>query len=586
MTAREFTRQSQKGVRRALRVEPDLVRQYELVLRAAARRAKQAYLRSFAVVHAAAGDEITQPPLTDVLNERVLEESALARTRAARRKMLRSIQGAFTTAGDGLDPVLENLVAAQAGVQAARLVAGSREQVADVMRLALEEGWSVPRTADAIHERLTGVASWQATMLARTDLISLSNGASVANAQALGEESPNFKVWVATADSRTREDHLEADGQTVPMDQPFDIGGEALMYPGDPAGSDDQTINCRCTVIYADSELEQREHSDLGGIVEMASADEPRILGGDMPWEIEQVEDEFCVVRSDTGETVTCHADEEKAIAHIRALYANVEDVTAASLENQEGDDMEEETMEPEELTAAAPLPPVAFFEDPKFTEPTPITVTEDGRVSGHIATWDQCHTGIMGVCRTPPRGLTYDFFHTGVIDTDAGPMKVGRISVNRGHAPLTASRAQTMEHYDNTESVGAYVRAGEDEHGPWVSGVLRAGASDEIVEMLKANPPSGDWRTISYQGRRGLELLGITSVPIPGFPVPRAVLTASAEGGDEVAVLIAGMVTEEAEIEEVTEEQLKAELARIRDECLPTDPIEARLATMVAAAR
>jgi hypothetical protein len=29
---------------------------------------------------------------------------------------------------------------------------------------------------------------------------------------------------------------------------PFDIGGEALMYPGDPAGSAGQVINCRCAM--------------------------------------------------------------------------------------------------------------------------------------------------------------------------------------------------------------------------------------------------------------------------------------------------------------------------------------------------
>jgi hypothetical protein len=35
-----------------------------------------------------------------------------------------------------------------------------------------------------------------------------------------------------------------------PIDKPFDVGGEQLMYPGDPdGGSPGNTINCRCTVL-------------------------------------------------------------------------------------------------------------------------------------------------------------------------------------------------------------------------------------------------------------------------------------------------------------------------------------------------
>ena len=57
------------------------------------------------------------------------------------------------------------------------------------------------------------------------------------------------KEWVATKDSRTREWHNEADGQQVPLDEPFIVGDEELMYPGDPNGSAENVINCRCTMI-------------------------------------------------------------------------------------------------------------------------------------------------------------------------------------------------------------------------------------------------------------------------------------------------------------------------------------------------
>lgn len=58
------------------------------------------------------------------------------------------------------------------------------------------------------------------------------------------------KTWVATLDDRTREAHAEADGQTVGLDEPFNVDGEDLEYPGDDAGDIANTINCRCSVIY------------------------------------------------------------------------------------------------------------------------------------------------------------------------------------------------------------------------------------------------------------------------------------------------------------------------------------------------
>lgn len=44
-----------------------------------------------------------------------------------------------------------------------------------------------------------------------------------------------------------------------------------------------------------------------------------------MPWKIEKRGNQYCVVKK-SGETVKCHPTREKAEAHLRALYANVED--------------------------------------------------------------------------------------------------------------------------------------------------------------------------------------------------------------------------------------------------------------------
>ena len=62
------------------------------------------------------------------------------------------------------------------------------------------------------------------------------------------------KVWVSSIDNRTRRrpedefDHVEMNGVRVPLSEPFIVGGEEMMFPGDPKGSAGNTINCRCTV--------------------------------------------------------------------------------------------------------------------------------------------------------------------------------------------------------------------------------------------------------------------------------------------------------------------------------------------------
>ena len=54
------------------------------------------------------------------------------------------------------------------------------------------------------------------------------------------------KSWISQRDRRVRSSHISADGQRVPIDQPFRIGGSMMMYPSDPAGGANETIGCRC----------------------------------------------------------------------------------------------------------------------------------------------------------------------------------------------------------------------------------------------------------------------------------------------------------------------------------------------------
>ena len=53
------------------------------------------------------------------------------------------------------------------------------------------------------------------------------------------------KVWIATPDDRTRESHIEIDGEEVDVDDNFSNG---LAYPADPSGEPEEVWNCRCSI--------------------------------------------------------------------------------------------------------------------------------------------------------------------------------------------------------------------------------------------------------------------------------------------------------------------------------------------------
>ena len=171
------------------------------------------------------------------------------------------------------------------------------------------------------------------------------------------------------------------------------------------------------------------------------------------------------------------------------------------------------------------------WFKDPALKMPTPLTVTNEGRVFGHLASWDACHIGYSDQCVTAPRSVTdYAYFRTGEVETTEGPLAVGQIVMGGPHANPRAQMQAAFVHYASTSSALADVNVGEDEYGIWVAGALRDGISPENLRALKASGLSGDWRRVRANGQANLELMAALAVNVQGFPIPRASLAASGE--------------------------------------------------------
>lgn len=199
--------------------------------------------------------------------------------------------------------------------------------------------------------------------------------------------------------------------------------------------------------------------------------------------------------------------------------------------DEDDDDDEEEEVKKKVTVKAAAKVtalrasgfpaaPPAEWFTDPHLEGPTPLTVTQDGRVYGHLAVWGTCHTAYPGQCVTPPSSMSsYGYFRTGSVLTAEGTeVAVGHITLDTLHADQKLSANATAVHYEKTGKSAAYVAAGEDEFGIWLSGAVRPDLSAAQVRELRASPLSGDWRRIG----NNLELVGALAVNVPGFPIPR----------------------------------------------------------------
>nr|DAQ68511.1 MAG TPA: minor capsid component [Caudoviricetes sp.] len=65
-----------------------------------------------------------------------------------------------------------------------------------------------------------------------------------------GKES---KTWCTCEDDRVRMTHNIVDGETMPIERAFEVGGYYLMFPRDDSmgAPTEETINCRCWLEYS-----------------------------------------------------------------------------------------------------------------------------------------------------------------------------------------------------------------------------------------------------------------------------------------------------------------------------------------------
>lgn len=135
------------------------------------------------------------------------------------------------------------------------------------------QGESIRTVADRVDRLLTehSAGRWpnRAVVVARTETLGALNAGRADAFTAVADELNDRRfdrMWLATADTRTRPSHREADGQRQPLGTRFSVGGHDLDRPGDPLAPPSEVIQCRCSILLLrpgeNVDLSNRQYTD------------------------------------------------------------------------------------------------------------------------------------------------------------------------------------------------------------------------------------------------------------------------------------------------------------------------------------
>lgn len=109
----------------------------------------------------------------------------------------------------------------------------------------IKAGESIPELSDRVISVMAERIRSTPETISRTEVVGGYNGGTL-----LAWEQSDVvsdKQWIAALDDRTRDTHADAHGQTVPLDEDFQVGDGSGPAPGQ-IGLPEEDINCRCSM--------------------------------------------------------------------------------------------------------------------------------------------------------------------------------------------------------------------------------------------------------------------------------------------------------------------------------------------------
>lgn len=137
----------------------------------------------------------------------------------------------------------------------------NQKQINAILLRGMIKGESIPKMSKRIFQSLQGNSGNKDNMIRRNRVAAIRNARTMTTGAENRGRNDSYKqleqdglvltkVWMATPDGRTRDWHVDMDGQEVKIEESFIDGlGNELEYPGDPGGAPETVYNCRCTMV-------------------------------------------------------------------------------------------------------------------------------------------------------------------------------------------------------------------------------------------------------------------------------------------------------------------------------------------------
>jgi hypothetical protein len=134
----------------------------------------------------------------------------------------------------------------------------TRDDLEDLLLAGTRDGLSIRDIAKKIRATAPSYATHRATAIARTESSRALNVGHLEGIRELEDEAGEQlgKTWISVHGTTTRPEHAELDGVTLPLGEPFNLGGFPCQYPSSAELPPEHSINCLCSLISGGGELE------------------------------------------------------------------------------------------------------------------------------------------------------------------------------------------------------------------------------------------------------------------------------------------------------------------------------------------
>ena len=121
------------------------------------------------------------------------------------------------------------------------------QEIYDIIREAYaDEGKGIDSVTQTIVENYNQLRDYEAERIARTETLKAQGNAT--HQRLVNNPDVEYIQWIATDDDRTRDSHLELNGEITYADG-TGVYSNGLAHPGDENGDIEEWINCRCDEV-------------------------------------------------------------------------------------------------------------------------------------------------------------------------------------------------------------------------------------------------------------------------------------------------------------------------------------------------